>query len=238
MTARSLAIDTSGSFCSVALKDHRGVVHKRCSGGEGDHFEQLPGLVRDVCTQAGIALHDLAQLRVGVGPGSFTGLRIGMSYAKGLASALRISCLGSCSFYAAAYAYALQNGVSGRVTVVADARRDEVFYGLYGVQDQVVSVIAAPSIITNQQLVDAAAEGGVHITPQRELAVGGVVAMPETDIGWGLVCESDVLRAFSVEEIATLEPRYLRDVAAKTIEQRRVERRGLTPLLTPVRQRP
>ena len=65
-----LAVDTSGSFCSVALERADGVVFHAESEGNGDHFEQLPPLVESVGAQASVRLVDLAQVVIGLGPGS------------------------------------------------------------------------------------------------------------------------------------------------------------------------
>ena len=125
----SLAIDTSGSFCSVALRRVDGAVFHRASEGAGDHFERLSALVSELCAESGVALADVAEVVIGSGPGSFTGLRIGFSFAKGLAVARRLPIIGVSSFFGAAAS--LVGEFSGDVLVVADARRDEVFAGAF-----------------------------------------------------------------------------------------------------------
>lgn len=219
-----LAIDTSGSFCSVALQGLGGTLVSRHSAGEGDHFEQLPGLVRVVCNQARVSLADLDHVRVGIGPGSFTGLRIGMSFAKGLAWSLRIPCVGVCSFLGAAAARA-QGGVGdSRITVVADARRLEVFCGEYELVGGVVSVVSEPRLLGHERLRERSGQGGVHVSPQRGLEVPGVEIHPVSEVALGVLGIGIGVPqgCFLVTDIASLEPSYIREVSAKTIAQRRM----------------
>jgi tRNA threonylcarbamoyladenosine biosynthesis protein TsaB len=222
MGSSVLAIDTSGSFCSVALQGASGACVSRHSAGEGDHFEQLPGLVRAVCVEACVALDDLAHVRIGIGPGSFTGLRIGMSFAKGLAWSLRIPCIGVCSFRGAAVAWGLAGVTDSRITVVADARRAEVFCGEYELVSGVVSVVSQPKLVGHEDLIDRATQGGVHISPQRALEVRGLEIHPVPGVALGLLGIGAPQSGFSVADIASLEPSYIREVSAKTIEQRRM----------------
>lgn len=222
MDSPILAIDTSGSFCSVALQTKHGTLVSRHSAGESDHFEQLPGLVRSVCGEAGVALADLDHVRVGVGPGSFTGLRIGMSFAKGLAWSLRIPCVGVCSFLGAAAARGRGEVGEGRITVVADARRSEVFCGEYELVGGVFSVVSEPKLIGHEGLQERGGRGCVHVSPQRGLEVPGLEIHPVPEVALGLLGIGAPRGGFSVTDIASLEPTYIREVSAKTIEQRRM----------------
>jgi tRNA threonylcarbamoyl adenosine modification protein YeaZ len=217
-----LAIDTSGSYCSVALQGRDGSLVFRHSIGEGDHFEQLPGLVRAVCSEASLSIADLSHLRVGIGPGSFTGIRIGMSFAKGLAWSSRIPCVGVCSFLGAALAQARIDPVDGRVTVIADARRLEVFYGVYDSSQGRLTVVSPPQLLGINTLVERAGQGGQHVTPQRDFAVPGLVLRATAQVAIGLLGAEIPAETFSVARIARLEPSYIREVSAKTIEQRRM----------------
>jgi tRNA threonylcarbamoyl adenosine modification protein YeaZ len=219
-----VAIDTSGSFCSIALVDGAGMVTALSSAGSGDHFEQLPLMLRRVCDEANISLSALKEIRIGVGPGSFTGLRIGMSFAKGLAWSLRIPLVG-CSSLAGVAAAALARDESvQRVIVLADARRDEVFAAAYRRGDAMVEEIS-PRIVPVTELAGGewSKEGTRWCTPQRDFLLVGYGLVPEPDTAKGLLTLSAAIPgAFAVEEIAVLEPTYIRAVAAKTIEERKV----------------
>lgn len=219
-----VAIDTSGSFCSVAIRLSTGGVLSLSSPGSGDHFEQLPRMLERACEAAGVAPTLIGEVRIGVGPGSFTGLRIGMSFAKGLAWSLRVPLVGCSSFAGIAAAAFAREVAIERIVVVADARRDEVFAGAYRrglpVQEEI-----SPCIVPISECLSApwSVEGTVWITPQRDFVVPGLSLTHEPDGAKGLVSLLvDEERGFCLEEIAVLEPTYLRAVAAKTIEERRL----------------
>ena len=219
----ALAIDTSGSFCSIALKGADGAVTTGASSGEGDHFERLPGLVDEIFASAGLSMSALSAIRIGIGPGSFTGLRIGLSFAKGMAAALRIPLYGVCSFEAAGReVLAHQPGVSA-VAVVSDARRDEVFVGAYarGATGEVVTV-EAPRIVPISELSTSPwITQQVWLSPLRDFAPAGLHVESCPTLGRGLLLAPVAIGSYSLSEIATLEPSYLRAVAAKTIEERK-----------------
>lgn len=226
MSGALLAIDTSGSFCSIALRRGDGVTVERASSGEGDHFERLPDLVAETLREGQLSACDLSAIVVGLGPGSFTGLRIGLSYAKGLATAARVPLLGGSSFEAlAAVALAERPELPG-VVVVSDARREEVFVAAY--QRQVngggVPALAGPTIVAVSALGEGpwASAGWGWYSPQRDFTLSGRVLSVSPSAARGLLSCTPPPGAFSLSEIAALEPSYLRAVVAKTIEERRL----------------
>ena len=218
-----LAIDTSGSFCSIAVSNGSGAVTALSSEGAGDHFEQLPLLVARVCADAGMATTDVRSIRIGVGPGSFTGLRIGMSFVKGLAWSLRVPLIGCSSLAGAAAAVMLRDSSVERVVVLADARRDEVFAAAY-TRGAPVLEERAPCIVPVGALNGSewSKPGTRWVTPQRDFTLEGVPLEGEAGIARGLVAfDIEAVKGFDLGEIAALEPTYLRAVAAKTIEERK-----------------
>ena len=128
MTMNLLAVDTSGPFAYVAAATSSGArAHAQSSTGNS-HNEELPNLVARVMSETGIKASEIQQLIVGVGPGSFTGLRIGLSYVQGLSFAQTIPIRAVSSL--AAYAQTCSSSAS-TVIALSDARRDEVFFGAY-----------------------------------------------------------------------------------------------------------
>lgn len=219
-----LALDTSGSFCSVALALADGSVLERTSSGEGDHFERLPSLVDEALGAGGITARGIGSIIVGVGPGSFTGLRIGLSYAKGLATALRVPLQGVSSFDALAATTMANHPQASGVVVVSDARREEVFIAAY--ERQAGSVVgkrvAGPEIVAVSSLESAPwnSAGRVWCSPLRDFSLPGVELRSCPLLAGGLIACRPSNVPFSLGDIAALEPSYLREVAAKTIEER------------------
>lgn len=126
----SLAIDTSMAACSVALHDSsaRSLLAARFVAMERGHAEAVAPMVKEVMAEAGLGFKALDRIAVTVGPGTFTGVRIGLAMARGLGLALSIPVTGIDSLRA----IAANDGVTeSPLLVVADARRDEVYSALY-----------------------------------------------------------------------------------------------------------
>ncbi len=89
-----LAIDTSTRRIGLALYQEDAVLHEAVWSSQNYHTMQLAPAIEDALAQAGIQMDDLGAVAVATGPGSFTGLRIGMALAKGLALARRLALIG------------------------------------------------------------------------------------------------------------------------------------------------
>ena len=95
-----LAINTAQSDCDVAIGRHGAILAARRESLKTGQDARLPGLVDEALGEAGVGLADLSRIGVCIGPGSFTGVRIGVAYARGLALALGIPCIGITSLQA------------------------------------------------------------------------------------------------------------------------------------------
>jgi tRNA threonylcarbamoyladenosine biosynthesis protein TsaB len=127
---RVLGIDTSTWTASVAVVDEHGAVIADGEARTETHSENLLPLVADVVARAGLAARALDAVAVGVGPGSFTGLRIGLATAKGIAFAAGRPLWAASSL--AALAASLAEACDASLLVpVLDARRGEIFAGFH-----------------------------------------------------------------------------------------------------------
>ena len=116
-----LGLDTCLAACSVAVsEDGRVLAHAREVMARG-HQERLAPMAEQVMSQAGLAFAAVDRIAVTVGPGSFTGLRVGLAFAKGLAAALGIPLSGVGTLEA------LAAEAGGLVFAAVDARRDQVY---------------------------------------------------------------------------------------------------------------
>ncbi len=128
-----LAIESATDVVGVALiRDDSGEAERTHVGGRM-HAELLAPFIEEVCVVSGCALGDIDAIAVDVGPGLFTGLRVGVATAKALAQALGLGVLGVSSLDVLAAAAHRHSGVDGarRVVSVVDARRGEVFAAAY-----------------------------------------------------------------------------------------------------------
>jgi tRNA threonylcarbamoyl adenosine modification protein YeaZ len=122
-----LAFDTASPQVTVALHDGADVVAELTSEREMKHGEQLAPLIEAVLARAGIVRQDLTAIGVGVGPGPFTGLRVGLVTARTLGFVLEIPVYGVCSLDV----LAAEADRSGELVVATDARRKEVYLASY-----------------------------------------------------------------------------------------------------------
>lgn len=114
-----LAFDTSAAYCAAALLSGNAIVSEAWEPMEKGQSERLLPLLEQVLAPHGWA--DLAALAVGTGPGNFTGVRIGVSLARGLALGLNIPAIGVTRLEA------LAHGLLRPLTVVEDARRNQAY---------------------------------------------------------------------------------------------------------------
>jgi tRNA threonylcarbamoyl adenosine modification protein YeaZ len=138
-----LGIDTSSAVVAAALADDAGVVAAGSRQGAQAHGELLAPVVDEVLREAGRTPDELTHVVVGVGPGPFTGLRVGVVTGLVLGEALGIPVLGVCSLDVVAAAYDLGTPFA----VVADARRKEVHVARYDADGHRVSepVVVRPA---------------------------------------------------------------------------------------------
>ena len=123
-----LAIETATPRCSVALGDEDGLRASFSVDRDRRHVEAVVPAIATACRAAGVALADLGALAVDVGPGLFTGMRVGIATAQALGLALGLAVHPVCSLDVLAHPFRH----AGRpVAAVVDARRGEVFRSLH-----------------------------------------------------------------------------------------------------------
>ncbi|MEP6863996.1 MAG: tRNA (adenosine(37)-N6)-threonylcarbamoyltransferase complex dimerization subunit type 1 TsaB [Deltaproteobacteria bacterium] len=148
-----LGIDTSTRFASVAIVQDGAVLAESTGDGRG-HGSDLLVLIDAVCVGAAIGAHDLDAVAVGAGPGSFTGLRIGMATAKGIAFAAKCPLWAVSSLAALAHAELLKRELA-LVVAVLDARKGEVYTGTYRRDDDRTVLLDVERVISPEALAPA-----------------------------------------------------------------------------------
>jgi tRNA threonylcarbamoyladenosine biosynthesis protein TsaB len=200
-----LAFDTATPQVSLALHDGSDVVVELTSERPMKHGEQLAPLIAAGLERAGITRYDLTALAVGVGPGPFTGLRVGLVTARTLAMVLEIPVYGVCSLDVLALEAAPALGTP--FLVATDARRKEVYLASYDADGTRVEgpVVEKPALVASE--LPVVGEGGA-LYPESFPHAGGP---QRPSAGW-------LARAVA-EELAELldpEPLYLRRPDAET----------------------
>jgi len=124
-----LNIETSTKNCSVSVSNNGELIAiKELNNGNYSHAEVLHSFIKEAVNDAKIALSDLSAVSVSKGPGSYTGLRIGVSAAKGLSFALNIPLISINTLESLAHSLAIE---SGMIISMLDARRMEVYSAVF-----------------------------------------------------------------------------------------------------------
>ncbi len=125
-----LSLDTTGPDCSACLIRGEAVLAYQSSRIGRGHAEHLAPMVADLLDQADVAPADIDRMAVCTGPGSFTGLRVALSFAKGFALPRRIPVLGFDALHVTA-SQLLAEAENADVSVFRDVKRGEVFLARY-----------------------------------------------------------------------------------------------------------
>jgi len=126
-----LTFDTATPLVTVALHDGEDVVAELVSERPLQHGEQLAPLIDRALRETGLVRQDLTAIGVGVGPGPFTGLRVGLVTARTLGYVLEVPVYGICTLDVLAIEAVDTRTVSGEFVVATDARRREVYLASY-----------------------------------------------------------------------------------------------------------
>jgi len=126
-----LTFDTATPLVTVALHDGDDVVAELVSERPLQHGEQLAPLIERVLRETGLVRQDLTAIGVGIGPGPFTGLRVGLVTARTLGFVLELPVYGVCTLDVLAVEAADTGAVGEEFVVATDARRREVYLASY-----------------------------------------------------------------------------------------------------------
>ena len=196
-----LALDTATPLVTVALPDGERVVAELSSEQPMKHGEHLAPLIARAMADAGIVRHDLTAVAVGVGPGPFTGLRVGIVTARTLGLVLDIPVYGACSLDAIALEVVGTGAVADSFLVATDARRKEVYLASYDADGRRLEgpVVTRPAEVATDAPV-AGAGPGLYPDDFRH-----ALAVTRPSAGWLAAAVSGEL-----VELLEPEPLYLR----------------------------
>jgi tRNA threonylcarbamoyladenosine biosynthesis protein TsaB len=226
-----LAIDTATEACSVALWND-GAILERYEVAGREHSTKLPKMVPALLAEAGIAMSQIDGLVAGIGPGSFAGVRIGLSYLKGLALGLDRPALGVSSL-----AMLAQRALCLRPDALAvaaiDARMDEVYLGRYRLEKGIAVPVSDDAVLPPARVEPAGNDQpwvaiGSGWAAYREALLGRFATAPEQLDGDALPHAADAFAlaapAFvrgGAKPAAVLVPAYLRNRVALTQAEQR-----------------
>ncbi|WP_198303938.1 tRNA (adenosine(37)-N6)-threonylcarbamoyltransferase complex dimerization subunit type 1 TsaB [Aeromonas veronii] len=184
-----LAVDTATEACSAALLVGN-KLFSRWEEAPRDHTRKILSMVQAVLEDAGISLSDLDAIAFGRGPGSFTGVRIGISVAQGLAFGAGVPLIGISTLAAMAQGAYRLDGAEQVLTAI-DARMNEVYFGRYELIDGRMQLVGDEVVSDPAALVD----------------VRGKLAGPVTCVGTGFETYGETLSGLA-DELAVSQVRF------------------------------
>ena len=219
-----ICLETSTALCSVALCNNDGVVALRESDENKSHASLLTVFIDDLLSKAGIRTKDLEAVAVSKGPGSYTGLRIGVSVAKGIAYASSIPLIG------VETTLSMFNGITNKLkkkygtdetslfVPLLDARRMEVYYSILAADGRVVKGISA-EIIDEDSFSSIPGSIRILLFGDGAAKCREIIKRPNIEIAEEFRISASLmyipvykaLRERHFEDVAYFEPFYLKD---------------------------
>ncbi len=137
-----LSVTTSSSVCSVCILDNNNIIKELSLNNEKTHSENLMPLISTLFTETNLSLDDIEYIACDIGPGSFTGIRIGISSVKAMAEAKSIKIIPVNSLEALSYNITSEKYICSLI----DARNDNVYMGLFNNEYDQIGELCADHI--------------------------------------------------------------------------------------------
>lgn len=145
-----LCIDTSSKLCSVAILENTTLINKLELDNGLTHSETLMPLIKDLLEKSNLSLKDINLLVSDIGPGSFTGIRIGVATCKAFSDSINIPCVGISSLEVLAY----NSKNDGIICSTIDCKNDNCYFALYELVDENYTVLEEPCAKTVTEVLD------------------------------------------------------------------------------------
>jgi tRNA threonylcarbamoyladenosine biosynthesis protein TsaB len=219
-----ICLETATNVCSVALCNSAGVISLRESDEPKSHAAMLTSFIEDMLIENGIRARDLDAIAVSKGPGSYTGLRIGVSVAKGIAYAASIPLIGietTISMFYGMHNILKEKNLSINPSLycpMLDARRMEVYYALYDSSGNIIKDISA-EIVDENFFADIPEKENIIVFGDGSAKCSGVIKNANVIISDDFRISAahmhiPVIKAYDsdrLEDVAYFEPFYLKD---------------------------
>lgn len=136
-----LSIDTSSNICGVSILDDNNLICNLDSDTGRTHSENLMPMIKDALSKVNLTLKEIGLIVCDIGPGSFTGIRIGIATIKAFKDSLNIPCIGISSLEALAYNI---NNNSNLVCSILDCKKDNCYFALYERNEKIFETLIEP----------------------------------------------------------------------------------------------
>ena len=166
---KTLAIDTSSKICGVCILENKTLINKIDLNNGLTHSESLMPLIKEVLEKANLKLSDIDNIVCDIGPGSFTGIRIGVATAMAFVDSLNLKYTGVTSLEALAYNINTQ----GLICSIIDAKNENCYYALYKLESGNYKELIEPKIASNIKNIKFAADS-INDINSYSLALAGL----------------------------------------------------------------
>lgn len=214
-----LNIETATKNCSVSIANNgETITLKELNSGEYSHAEKLHEFIEEVIRKSKIQLSDLKAVAVSKGPGSYTGLRIGVSAAKGLCFALDIPLISVDTLRTLALSVSITDGC---VIPLLDARRMEVYSSVFDFENKKIREVKA-EIITEDSFNNFLIKQKVYLVGDGVEKCKGIITSKNAIFIDDKLPSANEMAMLSyekfekndIENVAYFEPFYLKDFVA------------------------
>ncbi len=219
-----LNIETSSPVCSVALAENGFVLASKVGVNQQDHAVSLSVLIQELLSECKTDIHSLDAIAVSIGPGSYTGLRIGVSVAKGICYGadkpiIAISTLQTMALQVSKNYKELTSETW--LCPMIDARRMEVYCGMFDMQNQSKQDIT-PLVVTENSFREILSERKIAFFGDGAEKCKNIIVSPNAIFIDGITSRAEHMIGLSekkfqekqFESVAYLEPFYLKDFVA------------------------
>ena len=216
-----LGIDSSDDFLAAGLTGPDGVIISKSSDSGAHNKNMLHGFVSDLFSETGYDIKSIDGVSISIGPGSFTGLRVGLAVAKGICWSLKLPLTGVSSLMAVAYS---ADTFIDKILAVKDARQNEFYFGAFSREGNFLRQSIPDSVGAAEEIIVLLSQNYTPVGPglsalARKIhdlsmpspsqyskdSLGGVIAL----LGRRQILQGETL------DIATAIPRYIRNPKPK-----------------------
>lgn len=215
-----LCIETATEVCSVAVSVNGKMVSLRETTDQNSHSERLTVFIQEAIKEANLTLKDIDAVAVSMGPGSYTGLRIGVSAAKGFCFGLGVPLIAVSTLESIAYG-AKEKTEGALIVPMIDARRMEVYTAIYNSNAELTTKIEA--VVVDEDYVKTLSADNHYVmcgngAPKCQEVLGNLPNVRFEEVS----CSAEYLTNIAFqkynreefEDVAYFEPFYLKDFIA------------------------
>lgn len=216
-----LSISTASDTLSLNIVENENIIASFETRGNRQHAELIAPKIKELMERANLKFHDLDGVCVNLGPGSFTGLRVGLSTAKGIVYGANVHLYGYTNFEELLYRSMFEKNISGKVAVLIPSRKNEFYFGAFEVKEKSYSQLDNFELMTLQDLKNYAHHFDAFIvdkkifdTIKNEFGSVNVIEVENNSYYGALIVQRNPQK-YICENYFYLEPLYLKNFDVK-----------------------